>query len=448
MPNEPRMNSNAIEPCDRNVGEALENPIFEQASSEFRQATAVAFKSKQKAQTNGSEGVGAIFSRLTDAQRRASQSPITKKVRTMDATSELHVLAHQIASQKPGAKNPTARSILGHDPNGSTSQGPAQQAGPARPAQPPPPSMQRAAEINIGTTHPAQPPPQTHPNPPLPRTYANITANGTGGARRPPELLKNIGEVIYTTCEETECRFTNIRGCLRLDLSEELPEAIEIVDPDTGDSYQHPIIYKSLPDACFHCHQRGHVVRTCPAKRQRRPQQNANGAPPAMAAQNTGKTPEDDEGNFTTVSTKSRKEQVQATLVHTNTFAALAENEEQEDSLQQEDLPSSSGETEKEETTQTLTVELEDAEAATAIQQPTSMETDKEAKRKREASGSRPTENQQTDISLPSKPPKPTQGSPAVLKDVPTSQKDGASKSRAKGSKAGGPNGQKATTSN
>ncbi|KAL3688833.1 hypothetical protein R1sor_015142 [Riccia sorocarpa] len=98
-------------------------------------------------------------------------------------------------------------------------------------------------------------------------------------------LLKNVGEVLYTTCEETECRFTNIKGCLRMDLSEELPDSLEIVDPDTGDSYLHPILYRSLPDACFNCHQRGHVVRSCPARRQRRNTQESNSITTTSEAQ-------------------------------------------------------------------------------------------------------------------------------------------------------------------
>ncbi|KAL3692883.1 hypothetical protein R1sor_006534 [Riccia sorocarpa] len=101
----------------------------------------------------------------------------------------------------------------------------------------------------------------------LPNIHPSLEAFGT-------DLLRNIGVVLYTTCEETDCKFTNIRGCLRLDLSEELPESIEIVDPIfTGEGYFHPIQYCSMPDACFHCHQRGHVVRQCQSRRSKKPQQ-------------------------------------------------------------------------------------------------------------------------------------------------------------------------------
>ncbi|KAL3692444.1 hypothetical protein R1sor_006095 [Riccia sorocarpa] len=49
---------------------------------------------------------------------------------------------------------------------------------------------------------------------------------------------------------------------------EELPETLEIEDEETGASYHQKIIYRNLPDACFKCHQRGHIIRECPLRRQ------------------------------------------------------------------------------------------------------------------------------------------------------------------------------------
>ncbi|KAL2620178.1 hypothetical protein R1flu_000383 [Riccia fluitans] len=95
----------------------------------------------------------------------------------------------------------------------------------------------------------------------LPNIHHCLEAFGT-------QLLQSIGEVLFTSCDDTDCRFTSIRGCLKLDLNLDLPEAIEIVDPDTGEMFKQPILYKSLPNACFHCHQRGHLVRECPICRQ------------------------------------------------------------------------------------------------------------------------------------------------------------------------------------
>ncbi|KAL3678940.1 hypothetical protein R1sor_021896 [Riccia sorocarpa] len=97
----------------------------------------------------------------------------------------------------------------------------------------------------------------------LPNIHPSMEAFGA-------QLLKAVGEVLFTSCEEDDCHYTSIKGCLRMDLSGELPEAIEVSDPITEEAYLQPIIYKSLPNACFSCHQRGHLVRQCPTRRQPR----------------------------------------------------------------------------------------------------------------------------------------------------------------------------------
>ncbi|KAL2620272.1 hypothetical protein R1flu_000477 [Riccia fluitans] len=60
----------------------------------------------------------------------------------------------------------------------------------------------------------------------LPNIHPCLEAFGT-------QLLQSIGEVLFTSCEETDYRFTSILGCLKLDLSLDLPEAIKIIDLDT-----------------------------------------------------------------------------------------------------------------------------------------------------------------------------------------------------------------------
>ncbi|KAL2623321.1 hypothetical protein R1flu_003526 [Riccia fluitans] len=96
----------------------------------------------------------------------------------------------------------------------------------------------------------------------LPNIHPCLEAFGT-------QLLQSIGKVLFTSCEDMDCHFTSIRGCLKLDLSLDLPEAIEIRDPVMGETFQQPILYRSLPNACFHCHQRGHLVRNRPIRHQR-----------------------------------------------------------------------------------------------------------------------------------------------------------------------------------
>ncbi|KAL3698063.1 hypothetical protein R1sor_012139 [Riccia sorocarpa] len=95
----------------------------------------------------------------------------------------------------------------------------------------------------------------------LPNIHPSMEAFG-------PQLLQSIGEVLFASCEESDCHYTSIKGCLRMDLSTELPEAIEVFNPDTNESYLQQVVYKSLPNACISCHQRGHLARNCPNKKQ------------------------------------------------------------------------------------------------------------------------------------------------------------------------------------
>ncbi|KAL2634076.1 hypothetical protein R1flu_005555 [Riccia fluitans] len=57
-------------------------------------------------------------------------------------------------------------------------------------------------------------------------------------------MLQTMGEVLYTTCEETYCRLTSIKGCLRLDLQQELPESVEVIDPEMLEVNYHLVLYR------------------------------------------------------------------------------------------------------------------------------------------------------------------------------------------------------------
>ncbi|KAL3677633.1 hypothetical protein R1sor_027581 [Riccia sorocarpa] len=193
------------------------------------------------------------------------------------------------------------------------------------------------------------------------------------------ELLKNVGEVLYTSCEESECRFTNIRGCLRLDLSQELPEFLEIVDPDTREAYFHPILYRSMPDACFQCHQRGHVVRNCPSRKMRRGQQEQKDGG-NHEAENT-RPKEKDEGEQVPPKPHGRKvkDKDPAVLQYTNPYAVLAESDD--DEVEAPLVPQCESANSQVATVETHGVQP-DPEAEPSRN--TAMDVEKEAKRKRE----------------------------------------------------------------
>ncbi|KAL3701937.1 hypothetical protein R1sor_019959 [Riccia sorocarpa] len=188
------------------------------------------------------------------------------------------------------------------------------------------------------------------------------------------ELLQNVGEVLYTTCEETECRFTNIRGCLRLNLSKELPEYIQIIDPETNEDYLHPIIYRSMPDACFHCHKRGHVVRACPIRKQKKVTQEQRGKDQPEAADEE-KNPGDgiDEDGFQTVPGRKGKAKDTNQVPLNNSYEALEEVEEGESKERsaEEHKQDNSGGTGPRQETEGQSQQID-------------MEVEKEAKRKRD----------------------------------------------------------------
>ncbi|KAL3688084.1 hypothetical protein R1sor_014393 [Riccia sorocarpa] len=79
-------------------------------------------------------------------------------------------------------------------------------------------------------------------------------------------MLQQVGSIVHYD-EENQHRHHSVKGCVLLDLQEDLPETIEIEDEETGASYHQKIVYRNIPDACFRCHQRGHIIRNCPLKR-------------------------------------------------------------------------------------------------------------------------------------------------------------------------------------
>ncbi|KAL3683766.1 hypothetical protein R1sor_001788 [Riccia sorocarpa] len=96
------------------------------------------------------------------------------------------------------------------------------------------------------------------------------------------EMLATVGPVAYQAIDkQTESRYTNIRGCVLVDMSEELPKSVGIQTP-WDKTYLQKITYTKLPDHCFICLQKGHWARSYPDRQQGgrfdpRARQNAGG---------------------------------------------------------------------------------------------------------------------------------------------------------------------------
>lgn len=52
---------------------------------------------------------------------------------------------------------------------------------------------------------------------------------------------------------------------MEMDLNQPLPKNIKIIGP--GIEIYHPVVYLNKPNACFYCRQEGHLIKDCPARR-------------------------------------------------------------------------------------------------------------------------------------------------------------------------------------
>ncbi|KAL3698476.1 hypothetical protein R1sor_012552 [Riccia sorocarpa] len=162
----------------------------------------------------------------------------------------------------------------------------------------------------------------------LPHVFPGVEAFGE-------QLLSQIGEVLHTNTRHEDCKFHSVKGCLLLDLREELPESIEIEDEVTMESYHQKIVYSSMPDACFFCHQRGHTIRNCQERRNRR----GNQVQTQGRADQATAGPEKNTGNnrelFQTVRGRKSNREVSKQVATPNPYDAL--NNLQEDDLSSDD---------------------------------------------------------------------------------------------------------------
>jgi hypothetical protein len=88
-------------------------------------------------------------------------------------------------------------------------------------------------------------------------------------------MLESIGPVLHSTVTATRSKFQYIRAGVLIDLTDDVPDGIEVSDQGTCGLI--PIAYRDLPEACYLSHQRGHFPRTCSQRSQR-----AKGTPEPM----------------------------------------------------------------------------------------------------------------------------------------------------------------------
>ncbi|KAL3697853.1 hypothetical protein R1sor_011929 [Riccia sorocarpa] len=78
-------------------------------------------------------------------------------------------------------------------------------------------------------------------------------------------MLAAIGSLAYQAVDkQIELRYANVRGCVLMDLAQELPKKVGLRTPWQKVYLQH-ITYTRL-DHCFVCMQRGHWARNCPTR--------------------------------------------------------------------------------------------------------------------------------------------------------------------------------------
>jgi hypothetical protein len=77
-------------------------------------------------------------------------------------------------------------------------------------------------------------------------------------------MLESIGPVLHSTVRVSRSRFCNIRGCVLVDLTQDLTHGLMIVDPEGNEEGWVPVLYRNLPKICQRCRGVGHLPMNCP----------------------------------------------------------------------------------------------------------------------------------------------------------------------------------------
>lgn len=76
------------------------------------------------------------------------------------------------------------------------------------------------------------------------------------------DLLNLVGDVVYPATKYSRSKYSNVRGCVKVDLTQPLANFVIASVPGIGD-FKIDVQFKTLHDACYFCKQRGHLIRNC-----------------------------------------------------------------------------------------------------------------------------------------------------------------------------------------
>lgn len=76
------------------------------------------------------------------------------------------------------------------------------------------------------------------------------------------ELLGQVGEVVYVAPKYAQSKFSNVRGCVKVDLMKPLKDYVSVRMEGVG-NFKIEVDFRTLPDAYFYCHKHRHLIRDC-----------------------------------------------------------------------------------------------------------------------------------------------------------------------------------------